>query len=249
VQLFRRDLEELAARLGLRHELEPIIDKLVDMYVKGLVKINHSAMELVVAGYLVKRGYEHVDVEHTTPDGMICDVYAEKAWSSLVVEVETGFTPPSNALDPVDYLRARIVAKVARYGRYAGKMALAIPPYYAAPIPSPLLKPPRARTKEDIAALKELVDRYYTSPPIPVDSLWSARLHTIIVVDVDRATAYETDPEAYYDSLGRIVRAHANIDKNSSQEFIVGNPFIRPRTKQYPEQRRLKAREVRMGPA
>ncbi|MET1127846.1 MAG: hypothetical protein ABWW70_00805 [Thermoproteota archaeon] len=231
VQLFRRDLEELAARLGLRRELEPIVDKLVDMYAKGLVKINHSALELVVAGYLVKRGYENVDVEHTVPDGMVCDVYAEKAWSSLVVEVETGFTPPSNALDPVDYLRARIVAKVARYGRYASKMALAIPPYYAAPIPSPLLKPPRARRKEDIAALKELVDRYYTSPPIPVDSLWSARLHTIVIVDVDRGTAYETDPEAYYESLGSIVRAYANMNKN----FIPGSynrkAFIRPRTK------------------
>ena len=144
------------------------------------------------------------------PDGLVCDVYAERLGDGLVVEVETGFTPPSNALDPLDYLRARLAAKIARYSKYAGKMALAVPPYYAAPVPSILLYPPRTRERSELERLKSLVDRYYRDPPVSLEDLQLAQLHAVILVDVDRGEAVELDPEKHYETLGDIARRYSN---------------------------------------
>ena len=58
IERFQHDLQEIAGRMGLREELEPLVAKLVEMYRRGLVKINRTAMELVVAGHLIRRGYE-----------------------------------------------------------------------------------------------------------------------------------------------------------------------------------------------
>ena len=206
VELFRRDLAEIADRMGLSSELSSVVSKLTELYSRGLVKINHSAMEVVAAGYLVKCGYDFVDVEHKLDGDLVCDVYGVKGFSSVVIEVETGFTPPSNALDPNSYLIARISSKIARYSYYAEKMILAVPPYYTPPIPSELLKPPRDRCIDRIARLKMLLDKYYKNPPVGIKELLNARLHGIMIIYVDYCRVEVIDPQSYYDSISSIVR-------------------------------------------
>lgn len=210
VDVFRRDLEELARRMGMEDELRGVIDRLSALHLEGAAKINHSAMELVVAGYLIRKGYEVVEVEHRLSDLLVCDVYGVRGVSSIVVEVETGFTPPSNALDPTSYIRARIASKIARYSHYAGKMSIAVPPFYAPLIPRTLLKPPRERSGEELVRLKAFLDRYYKHPPVSMEELFYARLHTLMVVDVDNATVEELDPQRYYEALAEIVEAYSN---------------------------------------
>ncbi|MEM0269185.1 MAG: hypothetical protein QXI51_07510, partial [Candidatus Korarchaeum sp.] len=116
-RVFRSDLRKLATRLDergvvAREKLDPLIDKLVDLHRKGLVKINHSAMEIVVAAHFIARGYE-VDVE-VPIDDLKCDLLCLKG-SKVIVEVETGYVPPEHALDPDSFCRARIASKIARY--------------------------------------------------------------------------------------------------------------------------------------
>ncbi|MEM2276710.1 MAG: hypothetical protein QXU43_06475, partial [Thermoproteota archaeon] len=66
---FKEDVENLVEKIGLgappgvREGLEKLRDRLIELSRKGLVKINHSVMELVCAKHLMLKGYE-VDVEH-----------------------------------------------------------------------------------------------------------------------------------------------------------------------------------------
>jgi hypothetical protein len=116
---------------------------------------------------------------------------------SHVVEVETGFIPPSHALAPANYRKSRIASKIIRYGNHSDKFALGVPPYYLLQIPTILVKPPRDRTVEDLKYLKTLCDLYYRNPPVSHDEIRNARLHTIYIIDVDGVTVREVDPATY----------------------------------------------------
>jgi len=207
--MFRRDLETLLDKLSpsvkARGVLEGLVYKLVNLHKKGLVKINHSVMEIVIANYLLEKSYVYVDVEHPIAGDLICDVYGIKGDGSIIVEVETGFTPPENSLDPIQYLTARIASKIARYGAYAEKFSLAVPPYYIPPIHPLLLKPPRERSADEIRSLKSLLDIYYKDPPISNGEIRNSRIHSIMIVDVDEGTVEEVDPEHYIENLGNLV--------------------------------------------
>ena len=170
-------------------------DRLVELHDRNLVKINHSVMELVSAMHLVVSGFD-VSLEHDL-ERVSCDVYAVKGFGSVIVEVETGFVPPEHALDPLTYLRARIASKITRYSGFANKFILATPPYYIMQIPPALTKPPRFRTDEEIASIKGLCDLYYTSPPVSVEEIRNARLHSIYTLDVDRAEVREWEVNEY----------------------------------------------------
>lgn len=213
-ELFRADLEALVRRLNpgikARAVLEGLVLKLTMLHRKGIVKINHSAMEIVVANYLLKRGYGYVDVEHPIGRDLNCDVYGIKGDGSIIVEVETGFTPPENSLDPIGYLTARIASKVARYGAYAEKFSLAIPPYYVPPLPSLFLQPPRERSEDDVERLKELLDRYYSKPPITVEEIRNSRVHSIMLVNVDLGLVEELGPEEYAKKLICVYEGYIN---------------------------------------
>ncbi|MCF3653937.1 MAG: hypothetical protein L2C94_007280 [Aigarchaeota archaeon] len=63
---------------------------------------------------------------------------------SLIIEVETGFTSPENALDPQAYLTARAISKIARYSPHADRFSLATPAHNILQIPRTLLKPAEA---------------------------------------------------------------------------------------------------------
>jgi len=198
---FDRDIEILSAKLNkdidkeAQKKLNVLKDKLIWMHEENVVKINHSVMEMVCAKHLILNGYE-VDIERPV-DGLICDLYGVKGLGSHIVEIETGFIPPSHALDPTDYRKSRISSKIIRYGNHSEKFALGAPPYYLLQIPDSLVKPPRARTKDELKYLKTVCDKYYKNPPVSLDEIRNARIHTIYIIDVDNVAIWEVDPLTY----------------------------------------------------
>jgi len=198
---FDRDIEILLARLNSdtdeesQKKLNVLRDKLIRLHEENVVKINHSVMELVCAKHLILKGYE-MDIERPV-DGLVCDLYGVKGLGSHIVEVETGFIPPSHALDPANYRKSRIASKIIRYGNHSDKFALGVPPYYMLQIPGILVKPPRDRTPEDLRYLKTLCDLYYRNPPVSFDEIRNARIHVIYIINVDEVAIREFDPATY----------------------------------------------------
>ena len=178
-------------------ELRRLRKKLIILYRKGAVKINHSVMEVVCAKHLIKKGYS-VDVEKQLSDILVCDLFGRKGESTEIVEIETGFVPPDHALDPVEFSRARIASKIARYSAYAEKFALGTPPYNMVLIPELFLIPPRFRNMNDIAKVKHFLDKYYTMPAISKEQIANARLQMIYIVNADNGETTEVDPTEYY---------------------------------------------------
>jgi hypothetical protein len=198
---FERDLEILILKLSrnckeeTQKKIMQLKDKLIQLHTENIVKINHSVMELVCAKHLILKGYE-MDIEHPI-DGIVCDLYGVKGLGSHIIEIETGFIPPSHALDPTYYRKSRIASKIIRYGNYSEKFALGVPPYYLLQIPDILVKPPRDRTMDDLKNLKVLCDRYYKDPPVKLEEIRNARIHTIYIIDVDTVTVEEVNPVTY----------------------------------------------------
>ncbi|MEM2041426.1 MAG: hypothetical protein QXI52_05925 [Nitrososphaerota archaeon] len=203
MEKFDNDLEivfkKLIDRYGVmvERELKKLLIKLSELYRQKLVKINHSIMEMICAAYLVLRGYS-VDVERMLSDLLVCDVYGVKGEGVVIVEVETGFTPPDHALDPLMYLQARIVSKVARYSLFANKFCLATPRHNILEIPAELLKPPRFREEQELNKLKILCDKYYSNPPITYDELKRCRLHSVFILNIDDFEVNELSPDQYF---------------------------------------------------
>jgi integrase len=173
--------------------------RLIELYKRNIVKINHSAMELVCARHLIRYGYA-VDVERQLNDILICDLYATKGEGEAIVEIETGFIPPEHALDPLSYYSARVASKIARYSKFANQFVLATPPVSVLPIPKIFRRPPRDRSREDIKKVKELCDRYYRNPPISFSEVLNSRLHIIYIINVDQGKVTEMDVDSYFDA-------------------------------------------------
>lgn len=198
---FVDDMEETVGRMkealgpDLYTKMTRLKDMLLKLHAKNLVKINHSIMELICAKHLIEGGFE-VEIEHTL-NGVSCDIYAVKGYGSLIVEVETGFVPPEHALDPKGYLSARVASKITRYSGFANKFCLGTPPYYVMQVPQALTKPPRFRTGDEIASIKRLCDVYYTNPPVTIEEIRNARLHSIYVMDIDSLAVREWDLNEY----------------------------------------------------
>ncbi len=201
-QKFEQDLTTLLTRLGWDAPLETVSklnalkDWLVELQRQNVVKINHSVMELVCAKYLIEKGYD-IQLEYQLNELLTCDLYGIKGMGNVIVEIETGFIPPENALAPLTYTSARIASKIIRYSSFAGKFALGVPPHYILPFSRTLSKPPRNRTDQEIEQIKNLVDAYYQKPPLTLHEIRNARIQEIYIIDVDRAKVQEIDPEAY----------------------------------------------------
>ena len=202
VRRFKADLYELAARAcagdpqRVRAEVFGVADILVGLYRKNLVKINHSALELVCARGLIRQGYA-VKVEHKLDRALVCDVMGTRGDGDLIVEIETGFIPPEAALEPSAYARSRIASKIARYSRFAGEFALGTTPSYVLDVPPFFVKPPRERSLAEAREIKALTDVRYDKPAISIEELIEARLHMVFLIDVDNATTQELDPDTY----------------------------------------------------
>ncbi len=201
-QKFEQDLTVLLTRLSINSEpqienkLNMLKDWLVKLQRENIIKINHSAMELVCAKYLIQKGYE-IQVEYPLNELLTCDLYGIKGLGNLVVEIETGYIPPENALAPLTYTTARLASKIIRYSSFAGKFALGVPPHYILPFPSTMAKPPRNRSTQEIKQIKKLCDAYYQKPPVTLEEIRNARIQEIYIIDVDRAKVQEIDPETY----------------------------------------------------
>ncbi len=206
---FEADIQDLLKKIcvdvdvEVKRSLYALGERLVELYRRRLVKINHSVMELICSKPLILREY-NVDVEYVLDSGLICDIYAVKGEGVLIVEVETGYTPPNHALDPYTYNKARISSKIARYSSYANKFGLATPAYNILQIPQIFSRPPRYRSDEEVKEIKQLCDLYYSKPPITTEQIRVANLQSINILDVDNGRTREIDPEAYQNLLSKI---------------------------------------------
>ena len=196
--------EEVVERMNF------VKNRLIELYMRNLVKINHSAMELVCAKHLIRYGYK-VDVEKQLTDILICDVYAEKGDGAAIVEIETGFIPPEHALDPLSYYAARIASKIARYSKYANQFVLATPPVSILPIPALFRRPPRDRRPSEIKKLKVLCDKYYKNPPVTEDEILNGRLHITYIINIDAGKVVEMDIDSYFEHVGGMLSTSIDL--------------------------------------
>ena len=137
-QKFENDLTVLLSRLtsGVAPEVENKLNMLKDWLIKlqkeNVVKINHSVMELVVPNTSSKKATKS-KLNIPLNEILTCDLYGIKGLGNLIVEIETGFIPPENALAPLTYTTARLASKIIRYSSFAGKFATWRPtPLYSA---------------------------------------------------------------------------------------------------------------------
>ena len=196
--------EEVVERMNF------VKNRLIDLYMRNLVKINHSAMELVCAKHLIRYGYK-VDVEKQLTDILICDVYAEKGEGAAIVEIETGFIPPEHALDPLSYYVARIASKIARYSKHANQFVLATPPVSILPIPALFRRPPRDRRPSEIKKVKVLCDKYYKNPPVTEDEILNGRLHITYIINIDAGKVVEMDIDSYFEHVGGMLSTSIDL--------------------------------------
>lgn len=217
LEKFTADVTSLAGRMSQGEppenieRLEFVKNRLIALYQKNLVKINHSAMELVCARHLIRDGYS-IDVEKQLTDILVCDVFATKGDGSAIVEIETGFIPPEHALDPLGYYAARIASKIARYSKHANKFILATPPVSVLPIPSIFRIPPRDRSAADVQKLKIFCDKYYSNPPVAEDDILNAHLHVVYIINIDAGRVVEMDVDSYFDDMGdALLRGMAGV--------------------------------------
>ena len=178
--------------------------RLIELYKKNMVKINHSAMELVCAKHLIHYGY-NVDVEKQLTDILVCDLHATKGDGEAIVEIETGFIPPEHALDPLSYYSARIASKISRYSKFANLFVLATPPVSILPIPSIFGRPPRDRKYSELEQVKLLCNKYYRNPPVSLNEILNGRLHIIYIINIDEGKVIEMDVESYLQAIGNMI--------------------------------------------
>lgn len=175
-------------------------NRLIELYKRNIVKINHSAMELVCAKHLIHCGYS-VDVEQQLTDILVCDLYASKDDSKAIVEIETGFIPPEHALDPLSYYTARIASKIARYSKFANRFVLATPPVSLLPIPKIFGLSSKDRNYQQIEEVKLICNKYYRNPPVNSDEILNGQLHTIYIINIDEGKVLELDIGTYFESI------------------------------------------------
>jgi hypothetical protein len=209
LEKFRDDVYEITQKLSKQlnedniPKLNYVRHRLIDMYQENLVKINHSVLELICAATLIAKGYT-VDAEKSVSDILVCDIFAKKGDGSVIIEIETGFTPPEHALDTIDYYTARIMSKIARYSQYCSKFSLATPVIGLLPIPKIFLVPPHSRKKEDILKAQSLCNRFYKNPPVKYEEILNARLHSVYLIHIDKGFAKELDPGNYVELTAKL---------------------------------------------
>ena len=210
LEKFRDDVFKITDKLSERltdeqiKKLSFVRERLVELYQQNLVKINHSVLEIICASELIRDGYL-VNVEERLSDILVCDIFATKGDGSVIIEIETGFTPPAHALNTVDYYAARIMSKIARYSKHCSKFCLATPVVGLLPIPSIFLIPPLARNPNDVKKNQAFCNRFYKKPPIEFDSILNAHLHSIYLINTDKVFAKQLEPQNYVDLTKKLL--------------------------------------------
>ncbi|MFZ0184765.1 MAG: hypothetical protein WAL88_08030, partial [Nitrosotalea sp.] len=106
LEKFTEDVYTVAEKLTtgqtpeIKAKINFVRERLIELYKKNLVKINHSVLEIICASNLISYGYT-VDIEKQLSNILVCDVFATKGDGTFIMEIETGFTPPDHALDTI----------------------------------------------------------------------------------------------------------------------------------------------------
>jgi hypothetical protein len=214
VRRFERDLSQLTRMLSegedneTRERLVLAKRRLLNLRKEDRVKINHSVLELLCAKTLITKGFD-VEIEHPLADDLVCDIYGKSRGSTLIVEIETGFVPPTYALNPLSYCTARIASKMARYSRHADRFAFGTTPSNILPLPAIFREAPGRRSTEELLKAKALCDIYYRHPPITIDQIVRAELDSIYVIDLDNLRVRQLSPHAYIRSVASLPFAEA----------------------------------------
>lgn len=198
-------LEKLARGMDEQSHLhlKGLAGRLLELYKHSNLDVNHSVMELICARELISSGYL-VNVEYPLDSNLTCDVHAVKGEGVLILEVETGRPPPTHALNPNSFNQAKISSKISQFSPRASKFGLATPNSNILQIPYLFIKPPRDRVDEEVKRIKKLCEQLYPIPPISYDQIKDARLHSIVLIDVDHGYTREIDPETYQELQSRV---------------------------------------------
>ncbi|MEE8187557.1 MAG: hypothetical protein V3T99_07865 [Nitrososphaerales archaeon] len=175
----------------------------MDLHENAETDLTQSVMELICARELIVSGYM-VNVEYSLDSNLTCDVHAVKGEGVLIIKVETGDTPPIHALNPNSFSQAKISSKISRYSPRASKFGLATPNSNILQVPYLFIKPPRDRSDEEVERIRRLCDKLYSKPPLSFDQIKDARLHSIVLIDIDHGHTREIDPETYQELQSRV---------------------------------------------
>ena len=183
--------------------LKSLGERLLDLHENAETDLTQSVMELICARELIVSGYM-VNVEYSLDSNLTCDVHAVKGEGVLIIKVETGDTPPIHALNPNSFSQAKISSKISRYSSRASKFGLATPNSNILQVPYLFIKPPRDRSDEEVERIRRLCDKLYSKPPLSFDQIKDARLHSIVLIDIDHGHTREIDPETYQELQSRV---------------------------------------------
>ncbi len=183
--------------------LKSLGERLLDLHENAETDLTQSVMELICARELIVSGYM-VNVEYSLDSNLTCDVHAVKGEGVLIIKVETGDTPPIHALNPNSFSQAKISSKISRYSPRASKFGLATPNSNILQVPYLFIKPPRDRSEEEVERIRRLCDKLYSKPPLSFDQIKDARLHSIVLIDIDHGHTREIDPETYQELQSRV---------------------------------------------
>ncbi len=183
--------------------LKSLGQRLLDLHENAETDLTQSVMELICARELIVSGYM-VNVEYSLDSNLTCDVHAVKGEGVLIIKVETGDTPPIHALNPNSFSQAKISSKISRYSPRASKFGLATPNSNILQVPYLFIKPPRDRSEEEVERIRRLCDKLYSKPPLSFDQIKDARLHSIVLIDIDHGHTREIDPETYQELQSRV---------------------------------------------
>lgn len=186
-----------------RENFKQLIDKIIQLYLRQLIKSNHTMMELILAFEFLKEG-KNVEIEKEIGN-VIADVLViDNNEYEELIEIETGFVPPEYSADPVTYRFTREVSKVARYCKYTKYFSIACPPYHILQLPEILLKPSHEREEEELKRIKKVLDSYYKAPPIEIDELRNAKLDFVYIINVDNVSVKKLSLKEYIEFTSNI---------------------------------------------
>jgi len=155
------------------------------------LNLNHSAMEILLGKHLIDKGYKVTLERCLVKDNLISDVYARNGKEILMVEVETGYVGPNNALVPVKSRIAKDIAKIIKYSPFSDEFGLAFPPSYISFIPKYFIH----KDSNEIEKIKPLLKEFY--PNLELERIKDAHLEKIYVVNLDELRVKEFDAKDY----------------------------------------------------
>jgi hypothetical protein len=172
--------KKVVDKYGTLYGLDDIVKKIIGLHKTGVLNINHSVLEIILAAHLLNQGFKvYAEVEVA---GGIVDIYAIKG-IDISIEVETGYVPPTNAISAEEFLMGRLALKTARYSNVGHEFYIAVPSFYIPPIPEPLLIPPEERKEDDIRKVMFLIRKYSKSPDVTLDDVKTSKINGIITIN------------------------------------------------------------------